>query len=64
MSRDGVWTTPPVAARMDGSHLLVSCAEGSDAWRTTSYGFVHDDAHALVLPLAREAQTLAFEGPR
>lgn len=48
----GTWTTPPVSATEDGTDLLVEAAEGSDAWRHTSYGFVHDDAHALVAPLA------------
>ena len=47
----GTWTTPPVAATEDGTDLLVTAAEGSDAWRHTSYGFVHDDAHALLAPL-------------
>jgi len=40
-----------VAASVDGGDLVVEAAEGSDFWRTTSYGFVHDDAHALVVPL-------------
>ncbi|WP_299951499.1 DUF1349 domain-containing protein [uncultured Modestobacter sp.] len=47
----GTWTTPPVSATEDGPDLLVTAAEGSDAWRHTSYGFVHDDAHALLAPL-------------
>src|SRR4051812_49501321 len=49
---DGAWTTPPVAVAEDGADLLVTAAEGSDAWRHTAYGFVHDDAHALLAPLA------------
>jgi uncharacterized protein len=47
----GRWTHPPVAVSVDGTDLLVTAAEGSDAWLTTSYGFVHDDPHALVTPL-------------
>ncbi len=47
----GTWTAPPVASRADGTDLLVTCAEGSDAWRHTSYGFVRDDAHGLLAPL-------------
>lgn len=47
----GEWTTPPAAATPDGEHLVVEAVEGSDAWRHTSYGFVHDDAHALLAPL-------------
>ncbi|SDD73978.1 DUF1349 domain-containing protein [Glycomyces harbinensis] len=47
--KSGAWTTLPVAAEeeQDG-RLLVTAAEGSDAWRHTCYGFVHDDEHALL----------------
>lgn len=48
---EGRWTTPPVEARTEGDALLVTAAEGSDAWRITSYGFVHDNEHALLMPL-------------
>jgi len=48
--RTGSWTTPPAAAVEDGPDLLVTVVEGSDAWRRTSHGFVHDDAHALLVP--------------
>ena len=48
----GVWTHAPVEAREDGDELLVTAAEGSDAWRHTSYGFVHDSEHALLTLLA------------
>ena len=63
---DGIWTTPPAAVREDGPDLLVTAVEGSDAWRTTSYGFVHDTEHALVAPLPQDAAvevvfTAAFE---
>ncbi|WP_062521889.1 DUF1349 domain-containing protein [Demequina silvatica] len=47
----GTWTTPPVAAALSDGVLEVEAREGSDAWRVTSYGFIHDDAHALVVPL-------------
>ncbi|PSL39281.1 hypothetical protein CLV49_2915 [Labedella gwakjiensis] len=49
---DGRWTTPPVATEETDDGLVVTAAEGSDAWRVTSYGFVHDTEHALVAPLA------------
>lgn len=49
---DGTWTAAPLAATQDGAALVVDAVEGSDAWRHTSYGFVHDDAHALLAPLA------------
>jgi regulation of enolase protein 1 (concanavalin A-like superfamily)/uncharacterized protein (DUF952 family) len=42
------WLNPPVAAERDGDDLLVTAADKTDFWRTTSYGFVHDDGHALL----------------
>ena len=33
-----------------GSGLVVTAVEASDFWRTTAYGFVHDDGHALLRP--------------
>lgn len=49
---DGRWTTTPVSAVEEGGDLLVEAAEASDAWRHTAYGFVHEDEHALLAPLA------------
>lgn len=46
----GAWTHPPVSAVEHGTDLLVTAKEGSDAWRTTSYGFIHDSEHALLAP--------------
>ncbi|MCD0443254.1 DUF1349 domain-containing protein [Glycomyces sp. A-F 0318] len=47
--KSGAWTTLPAAAEEDTEgRLVVHAAEGSDAWRHTCYGFVHDDAHALL----------------
>jgi hypothetical protein len=46
----GSWTTQPAAVVEEGPDLLVTAVEGSDAWRHTSYAFVHDDAHALLAP--------------
>lgn len=45
------WLNEPPAWRVDGSDLLVTAAEGSDFWRTTSYGFVHDSGHGLLTDL-------------
>ncbi|WP_062205834.1 DUF1349 domain-containing protein [Demequina salsinemoris] len=57
----GAWTTPPAAVDLDGGTMVVSARHGSDAWRTTSYGFVHDDAHALLVPMeARQAAEVTF----
>ena len=63
---DGRWTTEPESVAAAGDDLLVTAVEGSDAWRHTSYGFVHDTEHALVAPFARETAvevtfTAAFE---
>ncbi len=46
----GRWTNQPVETYVDGDDLVVTAAEGSDAWQKTSYGFVHDTEHALVAP--------------
>jgi regulation of enolase protein 1 (concanavalin A-like superfamily) len=50
----GEWLNPPPALRTDEEDgaLLVTAAEGSDFWRTTSYGFVRDTGHALLVPFA------------
>ena len=44
----GRWTRVPATARLDDGDLMVGASEGSDFWRTTHYGFVHDDGHALL----------------
>ncbi|WJX98612.1 DUF1349 domain-containing protein [Curtobacterium sp. 458] len=46
----GTWSNPPVAVATSEDGIRVSAAEGSDAWRLTSYGFVHDTEHALLAP--------------
>lgn len=46
----GEWTHAPLAVDTDGRSLIVTAKEGSDAWRHTSYGFVHDSEHALLAP--------------
>ncbi|SDQ59607.1 DUF1349 domain-containing protein [Microbacterium sp. cf332] len=47
----GTWTNDPERVEPDGEALLVTARAGSDAWRVTSYGFVHDDEHALLAPM-------------
>jgi regulation of enolase protein 1 (concanavalin A-like superfamily) len=42
------WLNPPPHTAADGTDLLVTARAGSDFWRTTSYGFVRDDGHALL----------------
>ena len=46
---DGTWTREPVDAAIDGGDLLVTAAQGSDAWLTTAYGYSRDSAHALLV---------------
>lgn len=47
----GSWVGAPAPAHEDGDRLVVEPPHGSDLWRITSYGFVHDDAPALLAPL-------------
>jgi regulation of enolase protein 1 (concanavalin A-like superfamily) len=62
---DGAWThTPENVSHLDDGALLVTAKEGSDAWRHTAYGFVHDNAHALLSPLGvGEAMEVTFSAP-
>lgn len=48
---DGTWTTEPAHSAVADDGLRVTAREGSDAWRITSYGFIHDSEHALLAPL-------------
>jgi regulation of enolase protein 1 (concanavalin A-like superfamily) len=58
---EGQWLNPPVDATPTDQELLVTAAEGGDFWRTTSYGFVHDNGHALLRPLlVGEAVEVSF----
>ena len=44
------WTHDPAGVVEERGDLVVTAVEGSDAWRITSYGFVHDSEHALLVP--------------
>lgn len=44
----GTWTREPATSRLDDDDLVVGASEGSDFWRTTHYGFIHDDGHGLL----------------
>lgn len=46
----GEWSTEPAHVEIADDGMRVTAVEGSDAWRITSYGFIHDDAHALLAP--------------
>ena len=52
--RQGWWLNRPPSAGIERGRLKVRAAAGSDAWRTTSYGFVRDSAHALLTDLPDE----------
>ncbi|GAB2928643.1 DUF1349 domain-containing protein [Rhodococcus aerolatus] len=59
--REARWTTPPAAVETTADGLRVTAVAGSDAWRHTSYGFVHDDAHGLLAPFGtRDALEVRF----
>jgi regulation of enolase protein 1 (concanavalin A-like superfamily) len=51
---EGTWLNEPAGVAGVGQDLVVECAEGSDFWRTTYYGFERDSGHALLVPLADE----------
>ena len=52
---DGTWTHDPARAVVEEDGLRVHAREGSDAWRITSYGFVHASEHALLAALKPES---------
>ena len=45
---EAAWLNQPLHTETDGTDLLVTARGRSDFWRTTSYGFVRDDGHALL----------------
>jgi regulation of enolase protein 1 (concanavalin A-like superfamily) len=58
----GTWTHRPADVRRDGNALVVRAVQGSDFWRSTHYGFVHDDGHALLTEWpARAAVEVSFD---
>ena len=60
---DGTWTHAPESV-VAAEHLDATAVEGSDAWRRTAYGFIHDSEHALLAPLAvGEAMEVSFRAP-
>lgn len=52
---DGHWTNEPADVTTDSDGLRVTAREGSDAWRLTSYGFIHSTEHALLATLEPES---------
>lgn len=58
---EGDWLNPPPSVVADESGLTVVTASESDFWNHTSYGFRHDNGHALLAPLAEgEAMEVDF----
>jgi regulation of enolase protein 1 (concanavalin A-like superfamily) len=56
------WTNPPASLETDGDAAVVTAHEGSDAWRVTSYGFLHDNEHAAIVPVgARWGLEVTFD---
>jgi regulation of enolase protein 1 (concanavalin A-like superfamily) len=44
----GDWLNPPMKTELSPEGFTVTASEKSDFWRETSYGFVHNDGHALL----------------
>jgi len=51
----GEWTNQPAAVVEHEGDLVVTAAEGSDAWRVTSYGFIHHSEHALLASFPQDS---------
>lgn len=51
----GAWTNAPVRAISVDSGFLVEAKPFSDAWRYTSYGFLHDTEHGLLRPMSQDS---------
>ena len=52
---EGSWTREPVSVNEQAATLAVEAAAESDWWRTTAYGFIHDDGHALIKEFPNES---------
>ena len=52
---EGILTREAVSQSQEGALLTVEAAAESDWWRTTSYGFIHEDGHALVKEFPNES---------
>jgi regulation of enolase protein 1 (concanavalin A-like superfamily) len=52
---DGRWSREPISLKEDATALTVEAAAESDWWRNTSYGFIHDDGHALLKEFPNES---------
>ncbi|MFE0249391.1 DUF1349 domain-containing protein [Streptomyces sp. NPDC059010] len=55
--QEAAWLNEPRRTGLDGTDLLVTARARSDFWRTTSYGFVRDDGHALLRAFPQDRAT-------
>jgi regulation of enolase protein 1 (concanavalin A-like superfamily) len=52
---EGTWSRKPASVTEFEGALKVESIESSDWWRITSYGFIHDDGHALTIDFPNES---------
>jgi regulation of enolase protein 1 (concanavalin A-like superfamily) len=52
---EGTWTRKPASIVEVEGAIKVESIEASDWWRTTAYGFIHDDGHALTIDFPNES---------
>jgi len=52
---EGRWSREPISQEAGSNFLKVEAAAESDWWRNTSYGFIHDDGHALLKDFPNES---------
>jgi len=52
---EGQWSREPISQEASSNFLKVEAAAESDWWRNTSYGFIHDDGHALLKDFLNES---------
>ena len=45
----GKWLNNPASSEIIGSNIQIRTVHESDFWRNTSYGFIHDSGHALLV---------------
>lgn len=45
----GTWFNQPPNIKYEDNSMLITTAFESDLWRSTSYGFIHDSAHGLLI---------------
>lgn len=57
------WLNEPERWSQDAGVLTICTQHGTDLWRRTHYGFVHDNAHALLHPATGDfTAAVAFTG--